>query len=162
MRAYQIIGLLVVIGALTFVAGMKFGEKRTMDRIATNTLDADDCCGPVAPGGVQTLESPPIPPASGLPSLLAFGSGECGECRKVDTLLEELAPELEGNVEVIHLDPDVYPQEATRWAIRIIPTQILVDTGGNEVSRQEGFIPREELLESLASVGMDVGGQAAG
>jgi thioredoxin 1 len=153
MRAYQVVGLLVVCSAVASVVGYKTGEKRAMVRCAAAGSDGGTCCGPL-PGGAQTKAAPKIPTASGLPCLLVFGSGECEQCKKADALLKQLAPRMKGRVDVVHLDPYVYRAEAARWRIRIIPTQIIVGADGKEIERIESFVPEKELTGKLSAAGV--------
>jgi thioredoxin 1 len=154
MRTYQAVGLLAVCSAVTFVVGLKVGEQRARRTVAPSESGSADCCGPLPQKAAQAKEAPRIPTASGLPCLLAFGSGECEQCKKADALLKELAPRLKGRVDVIHLDPDVYPAEAAKWRIRIIPTQIIVGADGKEIERIEKFVPEQELIGKLSAAGI--------
>ncbi|MBM3473047.1 MAG: thioredoxin family protein [Armatimonadetes bacterium] len=149
MRAYQVVGLVIVCSATASALGYKVGEGRALAKCASAIATGEDCCGPL-PGGPQTKAAPKIPTGSGLPCLLVFGSGECQECKKANALLAEMAPRLKRHVDVMHLDPDDYPAETARWRVRIIPTQIIIGADGKEVERIERFVPEPELVAALA------------
>jgi len=157
MRAYQVVGLLVVCSAVASVLGYKTGEKRTMARCAAAAAEGEDCCGPLPASAAQSKAAPKIPTGSGLPCLLVFGSGTCEQCEKADALLAAMAPRLKGHVDVIHLDPDEYPTETAKWRVRIIPTQIVVGADGKEVARIEKFVPEAELVAALAKADVKLG-----
>jgi len=92
MRAYQVVGMLLVCSAVTFVAGLKVGEKRAKAACAAADSASGDCCGPLPSRAGTGKEAPKIPTGSGLPCLLVFGSGECEQCKEADALLAEMAP----------------------------------------------------------------------
>lgn len=161
MRPYQVISLLVVSAGLAFVIGLKVGQGRPSVTLpaaqAGEAGDAnqEECCA-LPEEMIQTGEPPKIPPGNGLPCIVEFGSDECNQCQDMYTLLTELAPKLEGKADVVILDTDVYPVEAKRWQLRMIPTQIFFDAEGNEVDRHETYLPAEELLAKLKAAGADV------
>jgi thioredoxin-like negative regulator of GroEL len=66
-------------------------------------------------------------------------------------LIEELAGELAGRVRVGKLDVDANPGVASRFGIRSIPT-LLIMSGGREVDRIVGVVPKEEIVRRLGRV----------
>lgn len=157
MRTYQVVGLLVVYGAVTFVAGLKIGESRAKTRRVTQASGCEECALPASAAGGAAKPAPRIPTGSGLPCLVVFGSGECEECKKADALLERLAPRLKGRIDIVHLDPDDHPGETAKWRVRVIPTQIVVGPDGKELARIERFVQEPELVATLAKANVKVG-----
>ena len=47
---------------------------------------------------------------------------------------------------------------ARKYGIRLIPTQIFLDTLGNEVYRHEGYFPLEDIEPILEQMGVTVDG----
>jgi thioredoxin 1 len=84
-----------------------------------------------------------------LPTLLEMSSTTCPPCREMIPILEELQAEYEGKVDIKIVDIDEYPDEANKYSIIVIPTQILLDVDGNEVGRHEGYIPKEDLIKVI-------------
>jgi thioredoxin 1 len=41
-----------------------------------------------------------------------------------------------------------------KYGIRVIPTQVFLDSQGNEYYRHMGFFPKEELIKVLAMKGV--------
>lgn len=162
MRAYQVVGLVIVYGAVMFVAGLKIGQNRAKTIPARDSSDCTECGGPIAGSTGSAKPAPKIPTGSGLPCLVVFGSGECEECKKADAVLEKIAPRLRGRIDVVHLDPDEYPGETARWRVRIIPTQIVVGADGKELARIERFAPESELITTLARANVKLGPAATG
>jgi thioredoxin 2 len=88
---------------------------------------------------------------SPLPVLLDAWASWCAPCRMIAPVIEELAGELAGRVRVGKLDVDANPLVASRFGIRSIPT-LLVLSGGREVDRIVGVVPKEEIVRRLARV----------
>lgn len=84
-----------------------------------------------------------------LPTLLELSSTTCPPCREMVPILDELKKEYDGRVNIKIIDIDEHPEEAQKYSIRVIPTQILLDADGKEVGRHEGFIPKEELINAI-------------
>lgn len=158
MRTYQISSLLVVTAALAFVVGLKVGEGRAAPPVGAVAAGGPEVvCACELPGGMaQTAEPPHIPPVEGLCTLIEFGGDESDECRQMRQMIVGLEPRLEGRVGVLILDTRVYPQQAEQWRLRMVPTQIVLDAGGEEVSRHEGALSADELLAALRAAGAEI------
>lgn len=64
-----------------------------------------------------------------VPVLVHFSSSWCGQCRFLAPSLEALAGELEGELRVVSVNLDHYPQLAIHYGISNVPTLILFDSG---------------------------------
>ncbi len=85
-----------------------------------------------------------------VPVLIDFYADWCGPCRIMAPVLDAIALERAGEVLVGKLDTDRYPAEAVRFGVRGIPT-LIVFSGGREVARQVGSVPRSALEALLTS-----------
>jgi thioredoxin 2 len=88
---------------------------------------------------------------SPLPVLLDAWASWCAPCRLIAPVIEELAGDLAGRVRVGKLDVDANPLVASRFGIRSIPT-LLIMSGGREVDRIVGVVPKEEIVRRLERV----------
>jgi thioredoxin 2 len=86
--------------------------------------------------------------ASPVPVLLDLWAAWCGPCRMLAPIVEELAGELAGRVKVGKLNVDENPSTAGRFAVRSIPT-LLVLKGGREIDRLVGVLPKAEIARRL-------------
>lgn len=89
-------------------------------------------------------------------TFLELGSVGCVPCDMMQPILEEIAEEYKGQVEVVFHDLKTsegkpYIQE---YQIRAIPTQVFLDKDGNEYFRHLGFFPKEEVIKVLQQQGV--------
>jgi thioredoxin 1 len=90
---------------------------------------------------------------SGKPTLVDFGEDWCEQCKKQAPVLEETATKYRGRANVVFVNTKTYAEIGRAYGIAAIPTQILFDAKGREVSRHVGYAPPEDLAKALAKVG---------
>jgi thioredoxin 1 len=90
-----------------------------------------------------------------LPCLVEFSAGDCGPCKLMEPILNELARDYEGRLRIETVDLWKRPTVAEENNIRMYPTQIFYDAMGNELFRHEGFFSRQDILEQWKRLGHD-------
>jgi len=92
---------------------------------------------------------------NGKPTLAEFGSSTCVPCKQMKPILEELAVEYQGKLNVVIVE--VYEQRelTQQYGIMAIPTQIVFDSSGKEVTKHIGLWPKEEIVAQLKKMGVD-------
>jgi thioredoxin 1 len=103
-----------------------------------------------------TLTSIPLPDAltNGKPTLAEFGRGTCIPCKEMKPILENLALEYKGLLNVPIVSVDEYASLTNYYRVMAIPTQIVFDSSGKEVSRHIGVWPEQQIVEQLSKLGI--------
>jgi thioredoxin 1 len=91
-----------------------------------------------------------------LPVLVDLGADKCIPCKKMAPILEELKKEYEGRLIVDFIDVWKNPDEAPKYGVKLIPTQIFFDASGKELFRHEGFYSKEDILSKWAELGVEL------
>lgn len=80
--------------------------------------------------------------------LLDYWAVWCGPCRVMEPVIEELEKELAGKVEVVKINVDEKPEEASKYGVMSIPTYIVLKDG-KEAGRKIGITSKTDLLQLL-------------
>ncbi len=75
-------------------------------------------------------------------------AGWCGPCHMVAPIVEEIAVEYDGRVNVLKLDVDANQDAAMRFAVRSIPS-ILFFKDGQHVDTVVGAVPKVHPVERI-------------
>lgn len=86
-----------------------------------------------------------------LPVVVDFWAPWCGPCRVVGPILEELAGEYQGKINVVKVNIDDHPQNAGKYGVQAIPTMI-VFKNGKEVARMVGAKAKSALKADFEQV----------
>lgn len=89
-----------------------------------------------------------------LPRLVDLGADKCVPCKMMAPILEELRAEQAGRFEVVFIDVWKNKEEAEKYGIDLIPTQIFYAADGRELFRHEGFYAKEEILAKWQELGV--------
>lgn len=85
---------------------------------------------------------------SQIPVLVDFYATWCGPCQMMAPILEQVNAQLKGQIKVVKIDSDRYPQLASQYQIHALPTLVLFK-GGQPVERIEGVLVAEQLVQRL-------------
>jgi len=80
------------------------------------------------------------------PTLVDFWAPWCGPCRALGPVLEQVAKEYEGRLNVVKVNVDENPKTALLYGVRSIPMLLVVREGKVRETRI-GMIPRDQLAE---------------
>jgi thioredoxin 2 len=86
-----------------------------------------------------------------IPVLADFWAAWCAPCRTVAPVLEHVAIQRGGRLKVVKVNIDDNPALAARFAVRSIPTLVVL-RGGQEIDRIVGALPTAELDRRLARI----------
>ena len=90
-----------------------------------------------------------------LPRLVDLGADKCIPCRMMAPILDELKAAYTDKLEVEFIDVWKHREEAERYGVRMIPTQIFYSPDGEELYRHQGFFAKKDILAKWRNLGYD-------
>ena len=84
-----------------------------------------------------------------LPCLVDFWAPWCGPCKAIGPVIDELAEEYAGKVQIVKMNVDDSPATPGQFGIKAIPTLILFKNG-EAVDRITGAVGKAQLKELLS------------
>ena len=88
---------------------------------------------------------------SELPLVVDFWATWCGPCRMIAPIVEELAKEYDGKINVGKCDVEECDELAAEFGIRNIPTLLFFKTG-QVVDKMVGAVSKAKLQEKFESI----------
>ncbi len=88
-----------------------------------------------------------------LPKLWDFFAVWCPPCKQQAPIIEELAEEYKGKIEILSIDTDKNTELARKFQIQAIPTLVFLDAEGRELSRRVGFFPKDSIVARFKTHG---------
>lgn len=98
----------------------------------------------------------PAAAAVKMPRMVELGADKCIPCKMMAPILEELRTEYKGKLTVDFIDVWKNPDEAKKYNINLIPTQVFYDASGKELFRHEGFFSKEDILKKWKELGIEL------
>ena len=85
---------------------------------------------------------------SKIPTLVDFWAPWCGPCRAIGPVLEELAKDYSGKVNIVKVNVDENPRTAQKYSVRSIPMLIVIEKGSVKET-VNGLRPKEQLAAMI-------------
>ena len=82
------------------------------------------------------------------PAIVDFYATWCGPCKAIAPVLEELAKEYEGKIDIYKVDTDKESELARAFGIRSIPTLLFIPSKGDPQISQ-GALPKAQLKKAI-------------
>lgn len=148
---------LAIVAAVIVAAGLVFALKHNQ---AQSSESAPAAAAEVVPATAEATDGAAETPAA-LPRMVDLGADKCIPCKMMAPILEEMKTTYAGQLEVDFIDVWKNPDAGGQYGVRVIPTQIFYDAGGQELFRHEGFFAKEDILAKWKELGVDLMPQAA-
>ncbi len=124
-----------------------------LNRVPRTKLDRNPKCGkcgnPLFQGKAVDLDAATFARhavKSDLPVVIDFWAAWCGPCRMMTPNFEAAAARLEPRVRLAKLDTEAEPAIAARYAIRSIPSMVMISKG-REIARTSGAMPTSAIVQ---------------
>ena len=107
----------------------------------------------LTPENVQADEFKDLP-VKGMVTMIDLGAKKCMPCKMMAPILEKMESVYKGKAAIVFIDVREHRDQAYRFDIRAIPTQIFYDQNGQEVYRHIGFLAEKEIVTILEKLGV--------
>ena len=93
-------------------------------------------------------------PVKGMVTMIDLGAKKCIPCKMMSPILEKMEKNYRGKADIIFIDVWKNRDQAQRFGIRVIPTQIFFNENGKEIFRHVGFMGETAIIEQLQKMGV--------
>ena len=93
-------------------------------------------------------------PVKGMVTMIDLGAKKCIPCKMMAPIMKKMEKKYDGRAAIVFIDVWENREQASRFGIRAIPTQIFYDADGKEVSRHVGFMSEEDIVKTLSQLGV--------
>ena len=98
--------------------------------------------------------SQPEIPIKDMVTMVDLGAKTCIPCKMMAPILIKLEKEYKGRAAIIFIDVWEHQDQAKKFRVSAIPTQIFYDKDGREIYRHQGFLDEEAIVTQLAKMGV--------
>lgn len=93
-------------------------------------------------------------PNKGIVTMIDLGAKKCIPCKMMAPILEKMEKDYKDKAAIIFIDVWENGEQARRFEIHSIPTQIFFDQQGKEVYRHVGFMNEKLIIEQFKKMGI--------
>ena len=94
-------------------------------------------------------------PVRGMVTMVDVGAKKCIPCKMMAPILVKIGKQYEGKAAIVFIDVWEHREQARRFGIQAIPTQIFFDKTGREVYRHVGFMDEKAIVNQLKKMGIE-------
>ena len=93
-------------------------------------------------------------PVKGMVTMIDLGAKKCIPCKMMAPIMEKMEKKYDGKAAIVFIDVWENREQANRFGIRAIPTQIFYDADGKEQARHVGFMSEDDIVKTLSQLGV--------
>ena len=94
-------------------------------------------------------------PVKGMVTMIDLGAKKCIPCKMMAPIMEKMEKVYRGKAAIVFIDVWENREQAGRFRISSIPTQIFFNPEGKEIYRHVGFMGEEAIVAQLKSMGVE-------
>jgi thioredoxin 1 len=94
-------------------------------------------------------------PVNGMVTMIDLGAKSCIPCKMMAPIMTKLEKVYQGKASIVFIDVWENRDQALRFRISAIPTQLFFDPQGKEVYRHVGFMSEEAITAQLKKMGVN-------
>ena len=113
--------------------------------------EADSSAGTKAHGAQIDFGSLPV---KGMVTMIDLGATECIPCKMMEPVMQKVEADYQGKAVIAFIDVWKNREQAPKYNIRAIPTQIFYDPSGAEVFRHQGYMSEKDIVAQLTKMGV--------
>ncbi|MFV9646857.1 MAG: thioredoxin family protein [Desulfobacterales bacterium] len=142
-----VVALLAVYGVIRFQFFPDTGEVKGVP-LESVARDISKALPETGSGEVREV------PVKGMVTMLDLGATECIPCKMMAPILAKMEKQYDGKAAIIFIDVWKHREQAKRFGIRAIPTQIFFNKEGKEIYRHVGFMGESAIVKQLKKMGV--------
>ncbi len=143
----KVVFLLLVVASLVFLAQGYYKKNNTVGGCTVPPQEVQE---------TVSLRDGDLPTGTEKITFVELGSMKCIPCKQMQPIMTEIEKEYAGLVKVVF--HDVWTSEGKQYGreygVRLIPTQVFIDSAGNEIARHEGFFSKVEIEDLFKEHGV--------
>ena len=94
-------------------------------------------------------------PVKNMVTMIDLGAKKCVPCKMIAPILDKLEKVYKEKAVISFIDVWQHREQAKRFKVRAIPTQIFFNKDGKEVYRHVGFLSEKDIVLQLKKMGVE-------
>lgn len=87
--------------------------------------------------------------------MIDLGATQCIPCKLMAPIMKKIEKQYKGRAVIVFIDVWKHKEQAQRFGIRVIPTQIFFNENGKEEYRHIGFMSEKAIINQLRKMGVE-------
>ena len=145
-----LIGMVALLAVYFLIKPQFFSDTGNVKELALERAAGGISVGRPETGSGEVREMP----VKGVVTMLDLGADSCIPCKMMAPILTKMEKRYDGKAAIIFIDVWKHRDQAKRFGVRAIPTQIFFDKEGKEIYRHVGFMSESAIVEQLKKMGV--------